>query len=70
MLTEGPVNRKLCEVSNDCSQTALKVFLPVLTLGGTSSEGAGSLGEGLGWEWDCGSVRAGVDDADDDEGGG
>lgn len=41
--------------------------LPVLTLGGTSSEGAGS--GGLGWGWDCGSVRAGVDDEDGDEDG-
>lgn len=45
-----------------------RVSLPVLTLGGTSSEGAFSLGEGLGWGWGCGSVRAGVDDDDVDEG--
>lgn len=46
-----------------------RVFLSVLTLGGTSIEGAG-WGEGLGWGWGCGSVRAGVDDGDDDDDGG
>lgn len=45
---------------------------PALTLGGASSEGAASWGEGLCWGWGCwGSVRAGFDDdGDDDEDGG
>lgn len=50
-------------------QTSPGVFLPVLTLGGTSSEGASSWGEGLGWGWGCGSVRAGVVDDDEEEDG-
>lgn len=58
-------------MSNYCSKTTPGVFLPVLTLGGTSADGAGSWGEGLGWGWGCGSVRAGVDDEEDcDEDGG
>lgn len=44
------------------------LFLPVLTRGGTSSEGAVSLG--LCWVLGCGSVRAGVEDDDGDEDGG
>ena len=64
-------NRKFGQVSNYSCQTTPGVFLPVLTLGGTSSRGAGSWGEGLGWGWGCGSVRAGVDDVEDgDEDGG
>lgn len=39
----------------------LLLFFHILTLGGTSSEGAGSWGEGLCWGWGCG---------DDDEDGG
>lgn len=57
------VNGKLCQVSNSCCQSWPGLSLPVLTLGGTSSEGACSWD--LGWGWDCGSVRAGVDDEED-----
>lgn len=37
----------------------------ILTLGGTSSEGAKPWGEGLCWGWECGD-----DDEDGDEDGG
>lgn len=50
-------------LSYSTNATTLGFFLLVLTLGGTSAEGAGSWG--LGWGWGCGSVRAGVDDEDD-----
>lgn len=48
-------------------RATLRIFLPVLTLGGTSSDGACSLGRGLGMGWDCRSVRAGVEDDVDDK---
>lgn len=48
-------------------RSTLRVSLPVLTLGGTSSDGTCSLGVGLGRGWGCGSVRAGVEDDVDDK---
>lgn len=50
-------------LSYSTTATTLGFFLLVLTLGGTSAEGAGSYC--LGWGWGCGSVRADVDDEDD-----
>lgn len=49
--------------------SSIGFFVPVLTLGATSSEGASSWSEGLGWGWGCGSMRAGADeDGDEDVG--
>ncbi len=54
-------------VSSIAAKRTLIVCPPVLTLGGTSSEGASSWGEGLSWGWGCESVRAGVDDEEEGE---
>lgn len=60
-------NQKNKSIGSGLRSTLLRISLPVLTLGGTSSDGACSLGGALGMGWDCRSVRAGVEDEVDDK---